>query len=116
MRQGPEPAISTCLSSFPQDQSEDGTNRFMRVQRVKKLMRHLKPLDLTHNSDSTKHAIYWQLTTKLSTKRLAKLARDRILEKQKGADWPPFAVSFVSPATVHSMEQPDVERTPGASV
>ncbi len=34
MGNGPDPAPSACVRVFPQDRSEDGTNRFMRVQRV----------------------------------------------------------------------------------
>ncbi len=35
-------------SIFPEVQSADGTNRFMRVQRVRTLGRHLNPIELSH--------------------------------------------------------------------
>ncbi len=47
LEHGREPKSATrCVSVFPQDQAEDGTSRLVRVQRVKKLVRHLKPLDI----------------------------------------------------------------------
>jgi hypothetical protein len=86
MGRGREPASSTCVSLFPQDPSEGGNNRFMRVQRVKKLMRHLKPLDHAHLvSDRPGGHTLYQLTIKFPAKGLAKLAQYRILEENRMA-------------------------------
>jgi hypothetical protein len=116
---GPEPKPSPYVMIFPQDQSENGTERFMRRRGVKKLLRHLKPLKLEHMSiDVTRPPLriaYW-ISLKFVTKGLAKLAHSRILEEQKGGDWPPFAVVFASPRLVHSMESPTEDSTPGAAV
>ncbi len=115
MRLDPKAALSTCVSIYPQYQSDQGTYRFEWGRVWRRLVRRLNPIDQA-NFKPFKHDCCYQLTLKFSTTQQAKQARDRILEEQHGGNWPRFAVALASPWIVLSMEKPVEAPTPGAAV
>ena len=80
MRLGPEAALSTCVSIFPQDQSDQGTWHFADGRGWRRRVRRLKPIEEAY-FDPTHDDCCYQLTLMFSTTQQAKQARDRILAR-----------------------------------
>ncbi len=73
---------------------------------MKKLMHHVKPLANGYfNPTFPDGCISYQVMFKFWPERQAQLARDRMLQEQKGGDWPPFAVVLGTPEIVLSMSR-----------
>ncbi len=117
MRCGKEPKKSEYISIFPRDQTNGASYRFMGVQCVHEFSRDQKHLDFGHftNHAHDAHGAA-HVTFKFETKGLATLARNRILEEQKGGDWPSCAVVLATPWAKFDMIQMAEARTPGAAV
>ncbi len=88
---------ATCLRIFAQDQSDQGSFRFDLIQQVRALLSRLAIDQLAHStSKGPDGRIVYNLTLWFASPKQTLSARGRILLEQKGGDWTPFAVSFVS--------------------
>ncbi len=90
----PGAEVLTCLNIFPQDQSEQGTDRFSRSKKGSAL-RRVQAGTLRLQETSQPHRVTPEVEASILESE-TKSVRDRVLVEQKSGQRTPFGVAFAS--------------------